>query len=50
VVVSYADLIFVSFLKFMQRLDTDNFERFLSLDPAFGKVYDASKQWLEKDD
>jgi hypothetical protein len=34
----------------MKRVDTDVFERFLSLDAAFGKVYDASKQWLEKDD
>ena len=26
------------------------FERYMALDPAFPKVYEASKQWLEKDD
>ncbi|KAF2472248.1 uncharacterized protein BDR25DRAFT_333615 [Lindgomyces ingoldianus] len=48
--VSYADLIFVSFLHFLKRLDKGVFERFLSFDTAFSTIYDASKEWLAKDD
>jgi hypothetical protein len=33
----------------MKRLDKEKFERFVALDSAFPKVYEASKQWLEKD-
>ncbi|CAO2650788.1 Nn.00g020800.m01.CDS01 [Neocucurbitaria sp. VM-36] len=47
--VSYADFIFVSFLHCMRRVSSDLFERTLALDSAFPKVYEASKQWLEKD-
>jgi glutathione S-transferase len=47
--VSYADFIFVSLLRMMERVDEPNFERFLALDSTFPKVYEASKQWLEKD-
>ncbi|KAF2706658.1 hypothetical protein K504DRAFT_384821 [Pleomassaria siparia CBS 279.74] len=49
-VVSYADVIFVSFLQCIRRVSEDMFQRYLSLDPAFGKVYEASKEWLKKDD
>lgn len=49
-VVSYADLIFVSFLQFLARIDGDMFQRFLDLDPSFGKIYEASRKWLAKDD
>jgi hypothetical protein len=48
-IVSYADFIFVSLLRMMERVDEPNFERFLALDSTFPKVYEASKQWLEKD-
>jgi hypothetical protein len=34
----------------IERLDESLFERFLALDPAFPKIYEASKQWLERDD
>ena len=40
----------MSMLHFMKRVNEPAFERFLRLDPAFGKVYEACKQWLEKDD
>lgn len=49
-IVSYADFIFVAFLQFLKRLDESAFERFLGFDEAIGKVYDASKEWLERDD
>ncbi|KAF1956230.1 hypothetical protein CC80DRAFT_472986 [Byssothecium circinans] len=48
--VSYADFILVSFLHCMKRIDVDMFQRYLGFDPAFGQVYDASRQWLAKDD
>jgi len=48
--VNYADFIFVAFLEFLRRIDVTDFERFLSLDPAFRKVYEASKEWLRRAD
>ncbi|KNG51284.1 glutathione s-transferase [Stemphylium lycopersici] len=48
--VSYADLIFVSMLQFLQCINEDTFKRFLAMDDTFPKIYDASKQWLEKQD
>ncbi|KAH8727575.1 hypothetical protein GQ44DRAFT_703467 [Phaeosphaeriaceae sp. PMI808] len=48
--VSYADFIFVASLQFFKRVDENVYKRFLALDPAFPKVYDACKQWLEKED
>ena len=48
--VSYADVIFVAYLHFMKRLDSQIFERYLAFDPAFQELYDASKQWLAKED
>ncbi|KAH7114486.1 glutathione S-transferase-like protein [Dendryphion nanum] len=48
--VSYADFIFVSFLHFLKCLGENYFERFVSLDPAFANVYDASEKWLKRDD
>lgn len=50
IVVSYADFIFVSMLHFLKRIDEKIYKRFIELDPSFSRVYDASKQWLEKDD
>ena len=49
-IASYADLIFVSFLHFLKRVDIALFDRFVSIDPTFSRVYDASKEWLKKDD
>jgi hypothetical protein len=34
----------------LKRIDEDLFQRFLAFDPAFPILYDASKQWLERDD
>ena len=49
-IVSYADLIFVGFLHFLKRVDTTLFDRFISIDPTFSRVYYASEEWLKKDD
>lgn len=48
--VSYADFIFVSALHFFKRVDEAIFARVMGLDPAFEKVYAASKAWLARDD
>jgi glutathione S-transferase len=48
--VSYADFIFVGLLQMMKRIDQGLFERFLAFDPAFPKVFEASKEWLAKED
>lgn len=47
--VSYADFMFVSMLCFVRRLDEQAYQRLLSFDPAFSKVYEASRQWFAKD-
>ncbi|KAI8936485.1 hypothetical protein NX059_006890 [Plenodomus lindquistii] len=47
--VSYADFILVSALHFFKRVDEGMFQKLMALDPSFDKVYEASKQWLEKD-
>ncbi|KAF1944445.1 hypothetical protein EJ02DRAFT_452309 [Clathrospora elynae] len=48
--ISYADFIFVAMLHFLGRANPDAFKRFMALDDTFPRVYEASKQWLEKDD
>ncbi|KAF2856035.1 glutathione S-transferas-like protein [Plenodomus tracheiphilus IPT5] len=48
--VSYADFIFVSALQCFKRVDEGMFKRLMGLDPAFEKMYEASKQWLENAD
>ncbi|KAJ4362760.1 hypothetical protein N0V95_001251 [Ascochyta clinopodiicola] len=47
--VSYADFIFVSMLYFVKRLDEQVYQRLVSFDPVFTKVYEASGQWFTKD-
>ncbi|KAF9696250.1 hypothetical protein EKO04_006239 [Ascochyta lentis] len=47
--VSYADFIFVSMLYFVKRLDEQVYQKLVSFDPAFTKVYEASRQWFTKD-
>jgi hypothetical protein len=34
----------------LKRIDEDLFQRFLAFDPALPILYQASTQWLEKDD
>jgi hypothetical protein len=36
-------------LHFVKRISEDLFKTFLALDEAFPRAYEASKQWLEKD-
>ncbi|KAL8663141.1 MAG: hypothetical protein Q9168_008142 [Polycauliona sp. 1 TL-2023] len=48
--VSYADFVLVSGLHFAKRADEDVFQRWVKMEPACGKLYDASKQWFERDD
>ncbi|KAH7397119.1 hypothetical protein BKA66DRAFT_594405 [Pyrenochaeta sp. MPI-SDFR-AT-0127] len=47
--VLYPDLILVAMLHFMNRINKVLFERYLALDPAFPKVYEASRKWLQRD-
>jgi hypothetical protein len=37
-------------MEWIRRLGNGLFERLLALDPAFSKLYEASKEWLKKDD
>ncbi|KAH9865450.1 hypothetical protein J1614_009034 [Plenodomus biglobosus] len=48
--VSYADFILVTALHCFKCVEEELFTKLVGLDPAFEKVYEASKQWLEKDD
>jgi glutathione S-transferase len=47
--VSYADFIFVSALFFVKRLDEQAYQRMISFDPAFTKIFEASRQWFTRD-
>lgn len=46
---SYADFVIVGALHFFRRIGEVNFERIVKIEPAYGKLYDACKQWLERD-
>ncbi|KAL8680962.1 MAG: hypothetical protein Q9186_002862 [Xanthomendoza sp. 1 TL-2023] len=48
--VSYADFVLVSAMQYLTRLGGGLYERFVQIEPAFGRLYEASKQWLERDD
>ncbi|RYN35847.1 hypothetical protein AA0112_g4820 [Alternaria arborescens] len=48
--VSYADFILVSMMHFIKRVSEDHFKKLMSLDDAFPKLFEASKQWLERED
>lgn len=47
---SYADFVIVGMLHFFNRVDEAIFERVVKTEPECGKLYDACKQWLERDD
>ena len=46
--VSYADFIFTSMLYFVKVLDESAFDKLVSQDPAFSKLYEATSQWFAK--
>lgn len=48
--VSYADFILVSLLHMMKRLDEGVFERYMKIDEALPRVYEACGEWLERED
>jgi len=39
----------VGLLHFWKVIDEKIYERAVEIEPALGKIYDASKQWLERD-
>ena len=47
--VSYADFIVVGALHFLKRIEARLYERFISIEPAFGKLYEACEVWLARD-
>jgi glutathione S-transferase len=47
--VSYADFILVAYLKFLERVDSEVYERFMRLDEGFKHIYEACRRWLEVD-
>lgn len=50
-VVSYADFVLVSALHMFKRVDQALlYDRVVSIEPALGLLYNASKAWLERDD
>lgn len=50
VIVSYADFVIVGALHFMKRADENIYERAIHIEPALKVVYDASQEWLIRDD
>ncbi|KAE9371002.1 hypothetical protein N431DRAFT_376340 [Stipitochalara longipes BDJ] len=47
---SYADFVIVGGLQFLKVIEEDFYNRVVKIHPAFGKLYRASSQWLERDD
>lgn len=37
-------------LHFVKRANEDVYKKLMAMDDALPKIYDASKQWLEKED
>ena len=46
---SYADLVVVGALQFLKCIEGRFLEKLVEIEPAFGKLYDASRGWLERD-
>ena len=47
--VSYADLIVVGALQFLKCIEARLYDKIVNIEPALGKLYEASKGWLERD-
>jgi hypothetical protein len=47
-VVSYADFIIAGHLEFLKVLDEEVFKRVASIEPVFGRLYEACKPWLKR--
>ncbi|KAL8900045.1 MAG: hypothetical protein Q9207_005883 [Kuettlingeria erythrocarpa] len=47
--VSYADFILVSLIHCFRRAGEDLYEKWVEISPECGTLYDASKQWLDRD-
>ena len=47
---SYGDFVMVSALHFFKLVDEEVYKRVVAIEPALGKVYEASTTWLERDD
>ena len=48
--VSYADFIFVTMLKWFQRVDQSIYDRAASHDEAFSKLFKACEKWMQRED
>ena len=40
----------LGFLQFCKRIDRSYYDRVVKVDQAFGRLYEASKEWLARDD
>jgi len=47
---SYADFVVLSNLQYFKRIDESLFKRMLKIEPALETLYEAGKQWVERDD
>ncbi|KAH6676824.1 hypothetical protein B0J14DRAFT_361193 [Halenospora varia] len=47
---SYADFVVVGFLQFQKVIDERFLERIVGIESSLGRLYDACKPWLERDD
>ncbi|KAF1815582.1 hypothetical protein P152DRAFT_390289 [Eremomyces bilateralis CBS 781.70] len=48
--VSYADFVIVSFLQFVKTIGDDVFDKFVGYDQTFKDIYEASADWVKRDD
>ncbi|KAF4626559.1 hypothetical protein G7Y89_g11598 [Cudoniella acicularis] len=47
---SYADLVVVGWLQFFKAVDEAIYKRVVEIEPKLGELYNASKQWVKRDD
>ncbi|KAL8819985.1 MAG: hypothetical protein Q9223_001690 [Gallowayella weberi] len=47
--VSFADFVLVGWMVFLKRCGDGFLERFVEIEPVFGKLWEASQKWLERD-
>jgi hypothetical protein len=47
---SYGDFVIVGGLHFLKVIEEDFYIRVVQIEPAFGSLYDASSEWLQRDD
>jgi hypothetical protein len=47
--VSYGDFVTLAYLQFVRSIEEADYLKLVKIEPVLGELYDASKQWLQRD-